>query len=152
MAVFFSFICSSLLSLLYFEGQEFKVLPEARLLPVCVSVLLLITAAYTGSCYGRLYLPIVTALMGAVCACGFCIIAMELKERNMECFYLLPVLLFAVPLQFIMSVFGMKTAALLRRAVRESPCTAAVDLRAQNIMMFLSVTAAAGLTAYIIFR
>ena len=151
-AVFFSFICSSLLSLLYIEGQKFVSLPEAKTLAMGVPLLLLLTAAYTGSCYGRMCLPIITVVMGMISACGFCLVALELKEGETDGIYLLPVLLLAVPLQFVMSVSGMKTAALLRKAMRESACAAAFDMRAQNIMVFLSAAAAAGLMVYIILR
>lgn len=152
MAVFFSFICSSLLALLYFNGQAYSAMPEPRLLLACIVVLLLVTAAYTGSCYGRTFLPLITAIMGAVCACGFCMVALGLKERDMSCFYLLPLLLLAVPLQFAMSVSGMRISVLLRRAVNEAPLAVRAEMKAQNVMMLLSAAALAGLTAYIIFR
>ncbi len=152
MAVFFSFICASLLALLFFERSGFKNLPDTGGLLLGMSVLLLLTAAYAGSCCGRTCLLVVTALMGGVCAAGLCVVAKELKAGESGSFYLLPLLLLAVPLQFLISASGMKTAALLRRAVYESPWSYGVDFRAQNILMLLSVAASAVLTVCIVFR
>ena len=152
MAVFFIFICSALLSLLYLDGQDFRTLPAAPCLLACIAVLLLLTAAYSGSAYGGLCLPVTTALMGVLCACGSSALALGLKARETECFCLLPVLLLTTPMQFIMSVAGMKTAAILQRALRQSEPGMKAQFRDRNIMMLLSAVISAGLAAGIIFR
>ncbi len=152
MSVFFIFICSALLSLLYLDRQDFRSLPEASCLLGCISVLLLLTAAYSASVYGGLCLPVTTALMGALCACGFCILALGLKAGEPEKLYLLPVLLLAAPMQFLMSVSGMRTAALLQRALRQNAFDPAAELRGRNIMMLLSAAVSAALAVSIVFR
>lgn len=152
MAVFFVFICAALLSLLYFEGGDFQALPEGRCLLGCASVLLLLTAAYSGSIYGRACLPVATALMGILCACAFCLVAQGLKYRETDSLYLLPVLLLAAPLQFVMSAAGMKNSAMLHRVMCQSASSYGSELRSQNIMMLLSAVASAGLAVYIFFR
>ena len=146
MFLFFSFICSSLLSLLYLDARSFEALPEGRWLAASLALLLLLTAAYSGSCCGEICLPAVTALMGAVCSCAFCLLAVELRAGERACLCLLPALLLGVPLQFAMAVWGMQGSALLRRAACSGPGAAAAYLRKQNIMVLLSAAAAAVLT------
>ena len=119
--IFFSFICSSLLALLYFSGRGFGAMPSMRQVMQCLLILLLLTAAYSGSYRGGLYLPLNTALMGLVCAGALCLVAEGVKEESRTQLYLLPVLLLLVPLHFVMSVSGMKAAALLRCALRQTP-------------------------------
>lgn len=150
--LFFSFICSSLLSLLYLDARSFENLPEGKWLTACLALLLLLTAAYSSSCCGGICLPAVTALTGAVCSCAFCLLALGLREGERDCVSLLPALLLGVPLQFVLGAWGMKSSALLRRALYGSPGTAAVYLRRQNIMVLLSAAAAAALTVCIVFR
>ena len=152
MAVFFSFICASLLALLFFERSGFKNLPDTEGLLLGMSVLLLLAMAYAGSCCGRMCLFAVTALMCVLCAAGLCVVARGMKAGEYDSFYLLPLFLLAVPLQFLVSDSGIKTAALLRRAVHESPWAYGVNFRAQNILMLLSVAASAVLTVCIVFR
>lgn len=150
-AVFFSFLCAALLALLYFSGRDFEGLPGMERLALCLPLLLLLTAAYSGSCRGGLYLPLNAALMGLVCAGVLCLAAKGMKEESTASLWLLPALLLAVPLQFVMSVSGMRTAALLRCALRQAP-EAEKGLRAQNIMMLLAFASSAAATGYIIFR
>ena len=152
MFLFFSFICSSLLSLLYLDARSFEALPEGRWLAACMALLLLLTAAYSGSCCGDICLPAVTALMGAVCSCASCLIAVGLMEGERDGLCLLPALLLVVPLQFALGAWGMRASALLRRAAYSGPGAAAAYLRKQNIMVLLSAAAAAGLTVCIVFR
>ena len=149
--VFFSFICSALLALLYFSGRGFAGMPSVGQVMQCLLILLLLTAAYSGSYRGSLYLPLNTGLMGLVCAGAFCLVAEGIKEDCMERLYLLPVLLLLVPLHFVMSVSGMQTSSLLRAVLRREP-GAEKRLRAQNIMMLFAFMASAGAMAYIIFR
>ena len=114
-------------------------------------ILLLLTAAYSGSYRGGLYLPLNTVLMGLVCAGALCLVAEGVREESATQLYLLPVLLLLVPLHFVMSVSGMRAAAVLRAALRQTP-EAEKGLRAQNIMMLLAFAASAGATGYVIFR
>lgn len=149
--IFFSFICSSLLALVYFSGKGFAGMPSTGQVTQCLLILLLTTAAYSGSYRGGLYLPLNTGLLGVACAGAFCLVSEGIKTENMAQLFLLPVLLLLVPLHFVMSVSGMQAAALLRTALRQSP-EAEKSLRAQNIMMLLAFAASAGAMAYIIFR
>ena len=149
--IFFSFICSSLLALLYFSGRGFEAMPGMGQVMRCLLLLLLLTAAYSGSYQGGLYLPLNTALMGLVCAGALCLVAEGIKEERVTQLYLLPVLLLLVPLHFVMSVSGMQAAALLRCALRRTP-EAEKGLQAQNIMMLLAFAASAGATGYIILK
>jgi len=150
--VFFSFVCPALLALLYFNGRGFAGLPDTGQLLGCMSVLLLLSAAYTGSFYGSLCLPLTTALFGFVSAAAVCAGACGLREREAESLQLLLVLAAAVPLQFAISASGMRMAALLRRAVNDMAGLERERLRPQNIMMFVSWAALACLVAYIFFR
>ena len=152
MFLFFSFICSSLLSLLYLDARSFETLPEGRWLAACMALLLLLTAAYSGSCCGSICLPAVTGLMGAVCACAFCLLTLGLRDGDRDCLRLLPALLLVVPLQFIMGVSGMRSSALLRRAMQGYQGIGDAALRKQNIMVLLSTAVAAALTVCIVFR
>ena len=149
--IFFSFICSSLLALLYFSGRGFEAMPSVGQVIQCLLVLLLMTAAYSGSYRGGLYLPLNTVLMGLVCAGALCLVAEGIWDESTDQLYLLPVLLLLVPLHFVMSVSGMQAAALLRCALRQTP-EAEKGLQAQNIMMLLAFAASAGATGYIILR
>ena len=149
--IFFSFICSALLALLYFSGRGFEALPSVGQVIQCLLVLLLMTAAYSGSYRGGLYLPLNTALMGLVCAGALCLVAEGMKEESVRQLYLLPVLLLLTPLHFVMSVSGMQAAALLRCVLRQAP-EAEKGLQAQNIMMLLAFAASAGATGYIILK
>lgn len=149
--IFFSFICSSLLALLYFSGRGFEGMPCVGQVMQCLLILLLLTAAYSGSYRGGLYLPLNTGLLGLTSAGAFCLVAEGMKEETTAQLALLPVLLLLVPLHFVMSVSGMRAAALLRAALRQTP-GAEKGLRAQNIMMLLAFSASAGAVAYIIFR
>ena len=149
--IFFSFICSALLALLYFSGRGFETMPGMGQVVQCLLILLLLTAAYSGSYRGGLYLPLNTALMGLVCAGALCLVAEEIREERVTQLYLLPVLLLLVPLHFVMSVSGMQAAALLRCALRQTP-EAEKKLQAQGIMMLLAFAASAGVTGYIILR
>ena len=149
--IFFSFICSALLALLYFSGRGFEGMPGVGQVMQCLLILLLMTAAYAGSYRGGLYLPLNTALMGLVCAGALCLVAEGMKEETTAQLALLPVLLLLVPLHFVMSVSGMQAAALLRAALRQTP-EAEKSLWAQKIMMLLAFSASAGAVAYIIFR
>lgn len=150
-AVFFSFLCAAMLALLYFSGKNFERLPNLGQLARGLLILLLLTAAYSGSCRGGLYLPLNAALMGLVCAGALCLVAKGMKEENTAPLWLLPVLLLSVPLQFVMSVSGMRASALLRCALRQTP-EAEKGLRAQNIMMLLAFASSAAATGYIIFK
>ena len=149
--IFFSFICSALLALLYFSGRGFAAMPSVGQVMQGLLILLLMTAAYAGSYRGGLYLPLNTALMGLACAGAFCLVAEGIREENPAQLVLLPVLLLLVPLHFVMSVSGMQAAALLRAALRQTP-EAEKSLWAQKIMMLLAFTASACTVAYIIFR
>ena len=150
-AIFFTFICSALLALLYFSGRDFEGIPGVRQVTECLLVLLLLTGAYSGSARGCLFLPLNTALLGPVCALALCLMATGLKNGSKAPLSLLPLLLLLVPLHFALSVSGMRTAALLRSALRQNP-QAEKSLRAQSIMMLLVFTASVCATAYIIFR
>ena len=44
-AIFFTFICSALLALLYFSGRGFAVMPSVGQVMQCLLILLLLTAA-----------------------------------------------------------------------------------------------------------
>ena len=149
--IFCSFICSALLALLYFSGRGFGAMPGVGQVMQCLLILLLLTAPYSGSYRGGLYLPLNTVLMGLVCAGALCLVAEGIKEESRTQLYLLPVLLLLVPLHFVMSVSGMQTAALLRCALRQTP-EGEKRLQAQNIMMLLAFAASAGATGYIILK
>ena len=149
--IFFSFICSALLALLYFSGRGFEGMPSMGQVTQCLLILLLLTAAYSGSYRGGLFLPLNTVLMGLVCAGALCLVAEGIREESMTQLYLLPVLLLLVPLHFVMSVSGMQAAALLRCALRRTP-EAEKGLQAQNIMMLLAFAASVGATGYIILK
>ena len=149
--VFFSFICAALMALLYFSGRGFAVMPSVGQVMQCLLILLLLTAAYSGSYRGGLFLPLNTVLMGLVCAGALCLVAEGIREESVTQLYLLPVLLLLVPLHFVMSVSGMQAAALLRCALRRTP-EAEKGLQAQNIMMLLAFAASVGATGYIILK
>lgn len=149
--IFFSFICSALLALLYFSGRGFEGLPSMGQLTQGLLILLLLTAAYSGSCRGGLYLPLNTVLLGLVCSGACCLIAKGLKEERTAQLYLLPLLLLLVPVHFAMSVSGMQAAAMLRAALRQTQ-PAEKGLQAQDVMMLLAFAASAAATGYIIFR
>lgn len=151
MVIFFSFICSALLALVYFSGRGFTDMPSTGQVTQCLLILLLLTAAYSGSYRGGLYLPLNTGLLGVACAGAFCLVAEGIRAESMAQLFLLPVLLLLVPLHFLMSVSGMQAAALLCAALRQSP-EAEKSLQAQNIMMLLAFAASAGAMVYIIFR
>ena len=152
LVIFFRFLCSALLTLVWFSAGDFQALPEGKGLLLCLGLILLVTAAYAGSCYGGLYLPVSSALMGALCAAALSLVACGLAGRDMSRLYLLPALALAVPLQFAISVSGMETALLLRRALSLSCQPAEERFAAQNIAMLASLAASACLVAGIVFR
>lgn len=152
LVIFFSFVCPSLLVLLYFSGRGFDGLPETGKLLACISVLLLLSAAYTGSFYGTLFLPLSTALLGAVSAAAVCVGAVGIMEKNVGGLCLLLVLVLAVPLQFLMSVSGMRTAFALHCMASEAVGIDKKSFRPQNIMMLVSWLTSACLAAYIFLR
>jgi hypothetical protein len=122
--------------------NKFSAIPDAGRLIQAIVLVMLMSAAYSSSNMGRLCLPCMSAVLGALSALAFCLVAVEWHDGGRDNLNILPVLLLAVPIQFLISTCATGGARIGKEKFR---------LKAQALTTLASLAAAAGITIWIVF-
>jgi hypothetical protein len=140
--VFFCFVLADLVTIVLCYVNKFSAIPDAGRLIQATVLVLLMSAAYSGSAMGRLCLPCMSAVLGAISALAFCLVTTEGLAGGRDNLNILPVLILAVPIQFLISGFASGGAGIEKENIR---------LQAQALTTLASLAAAAGITIWIVF-
>jgi len=148
--IFFSFVCSAVPVAFFTRTQEDT---DLKLLASCISMLLLLSSAYSSSVHALVMMPLSSLLFGAVSAVGLDYAVNELTGDLRKAIGVVLLFAVAVPLHFLICVDGMRSSSLLRSAVAKSGMGEACSFRRQDLMMFASLAVSFVLVlAYVVFR
>jgi len=104
--VFFCFVLADLVTIALCYVNKFSAIPDAGRLIQAIVLVMLMSAAYSSSNIGRLCLPCMSSVLGALSALTFCLMAIEWHDGGRDNLNILPVLLLAVPIQFLISTYA----------------------------------------------
>jgi hypothetical protein len=140
--VFFCFVLADLVTIALCYVNKFSAVPNDERLTQATVLVMLMSAAYSSSDLSELCQPWMAAVMGAISALAFCLVTIGWLEGRRDNLNILPVLMLAVPIQFLISACASGGARIKRENIR---------LKAQALTTLASLAAATGITIWIVF-
>lgn len=133
----FSFLCGSLLTLIYIPHKTIQL--EASTAALAYALLFMLAAAFLVSFCARLILPLLTAVFGSASAILSVMICSGGEGRN-ECIWLAVLMALAVPLHFIFVSLGLKFTDRVKSAINSEGSLSRGDYVQIYCAVFLAAT------------